>query len=377
MHVRSGQTETERLHTYIQKGIKMTELHQSGSSSAPGRRILYLDYLRVLATLAVILLHISAQNWREVGVNTYQWQIFNFCDSISRWCVAVFVMISGALFLSRRCSIRSIYSHNILRLVTAALFWGVIYALILGGTPGQILLYTIRGRYHMWFIPMIIGIYICIPIIEKITESSSVTGYFLILTLVFAFLLPQFTNLAEDFGGSFLNEIVSAINENIEDMDLHLVLGYTGYFILGFCLSKIDFSRKQRRLLYLAGAAGFVFTAGISACVSLKTQVSRGTYYDDFTFNVLLESVAVFLLLKYHCPQWEIFKKIILILSKYSFGAYLAHVLILEQLKRMGLTTLTFTPLLSVPLIFFITAVFSFGISAVIHQVPVLKKYVV
>ena len=160
-------------------------------------------------------------------------------------------------------------------------------------------------------------------------------------------------------------------------MDLHLVLGYTGYFILGFCLSKTDFSRKQRRLLYLAGAAGFVFTAGISACVSLKTQVSRGTYYDDFTVNVLLESVAVFLLLKYHCPQWEIFKKIILILSKYSFGAYLAHVLILEQLKRMGLTTLTFTPLLSVPLIFFITAVFSFGISAVIHQVPVLKKYVV
>ena len=259
MHVRSGQTEKESLHTYIQKGIKMTELHQSGSSSAPGRRILYLDYLRILATLAVILLHISAQNWREVGVNTYQWQIFNFCDSISRWCVAVFVMISGALFLSRRRSIRSIYSHNILRLVTAALFWGVIYALILGGTPGQILLYTIRGRYHMWFIPMIIGIYICIPIIEKITESSSVTGYFLILTLVFAFLLPQFTNLAEDFGGSFLNEIVSAINENIEDMDLHLVLGYTGYFILGFCLSKTDFSRETAAAPVSCRSGGFCF----------------------------------------------------------------------------------------------------------------------
>ena len=52
MHVRSGQTEKESLHTYIQKGKKMTELHQSGSSSAPGRRILYLDYLRILATLA-------------------------------------------------------------------------------------------------------------------------------------------------------------------------------------------------------------------------------------------------------------------------------------------------------------------------------------
>ena len=101
------------------------------------KRIVYLDYLRVLATLAVFLLHISSQNWKNTDVNTFQWQIFNFTDSISRWCVAVFVMISGALFLGRRHSIKKIYTKYIFRLVTAALFWGFLPR---GEVDGKVLL---------------------------------------------------------------------------------------------------------------------------------------------------------------------------------------------------------------------------------------------
>lgn len=59
------------------------------------------DYLRVLATFAVILLHVAASKWNYADVNGLEWQTYNFYDSIVRWAVPFFVMISGSLFLPR------------------------------------------------------------------------------------------------------------------------------------------------------------------------------------------------------------------------------------------------------------------------------------
>lgn len=80
------------------------------------KRTIYFDYLRVMATLAVIMLHMSAQNWYVSDVNGYNWQVFNLYDSIVRWGVPVFVMISGALFLKKgivfKSNIYKIYFPN-------------------------------------------------------------------------------------------------------------------------------------------------------------------------------------------------------------------------------------------------------------------------
>ena len=50
-----------------------------------------------------------------------------------------------------------------------------------------------------------------------------------------------------------------------------------------------------------------------------------------------------------------------MVLSRYSFGIYLSHVLFIMVLSRLGLHTLRFTPLLSTPLlsllVFFCAAV--------------------
>lgn len=61
------------------------------------QRIAYFDVLRILATFAVIVLHLSAQHWADTDVHTRAWQAFNLYDSAVRWAVPVFVMISGSL----------------------------------------------------------------------------------------------------------------------------------------------------------------------------------------------------------------------------------------------------------------------------------------
>ena len=49
--------------------------------------------------------------------NSLEWKVFNFFESIVRWSVPIFVMISGSLFLGREIPLRKMYSKYIFRMV--------------------------------------------------------------------------------------------------------------------------------------------------------------------------------------------------------------------------------------------------------------------
>src|SRR5216117_2766854 len=62
--------------------------------------LLWIEQARGAAALAVVILHVSAGVVRGVSdVTSAAWWIGNIVDSAMRWCVPVFVMISGALLL--------------------------------------------------------------------------------------------------------------------------------------------------------------------------------------------------------------------------------------------------------------------------------------
>lgn len=138
----------------------------------PNGRTVYFDCLRVFATFGVMILHIAAQNFYSSDVGGREWQVFNFFDSIFRWSVPAFVMISGALFLSRDIPIRKIYSKYVLRIVIAFFVWSAIYAAFESGSIFDRILTLIHGHYHMWFLFMIATTYMCIPFIKPIVENN-------------------------------------------------------------------------------------------------------------------------------------------------------------------------------------------------------------
>lgn len=90
-------------------------------------RIEYLDLLRIIAIFGVVVLHVAAQNWVKEFTNVFNWNVYNVYDSLVRWTVPVFVMISGTLFLSKEYSIKKIHSKKIFRIITALGFWSVVY----------------------------------------------------------------------------------------------------------------------------------------------------------------------------------------------------------------------------------------------------------
>ena len=63
-------------------------------------RNISFDLLRVLSALSVVALHVSAQYIMISEVDSLFFRLSNFLNSISRFGVPIFVMLSGVLFLS-------------------------------------------------------------------------------------------------------------------------------------------------------------------------------------------------------------------------------------------------------------------------------------
>lgn len=93
------------------------------------KRIVYADLLRIFATFAVIVLHVSASKWSDTPVKDFNWQIYNLYDSLVRWAVPIFVMLSGMFFLNpeKFISTSNIIKKYIFRILLAIIVWGLFY----------------------------------------------------------------------------------------------------------------------------------------------------------------------------------------------------------------------------------------------------------
>lgn len=91
-------------------------------------KIAYISNLRVFACVGVILCHVAANNWYG-NIESDGWIVLTMYVAFSRYCVPVFLMISGALFLKteKEASIKKIYFHYIFKLIVFLIFWGTCY----------------------------------------------------------------------------------------------------------------------------------------------------------------------------------------------------------------------------------------------------------
>lgn len=350
----------------------------SGTTYNETERIIYLDYLRVLSSFAVILIHLAGQNIFVTDVNGSAWQIFNIYESLTRWSIASFVMISGALFLGRDIPLKKIYSKYILKMILIYIVWSVIYAAFADVDLKNRLVRIVEGHYHMWFIPMIAGVYACIPFVRPIAIDKVKTRYFLALSFIFTFALPEITALMRDFGSEQIVKASALINSLAENVNIHMVMGFTAYFVLGYYLHIIEIPKKHRIIIYISGLAGFLLTTCLDRSMAVKTGAHFGYYYSDFNVNILMECIAVFTACKYGKFTSSKPRAFISKAAEYSLGIYLTHALVLDQLYYLaGLSTLSFDPLLSVPCIGVIVFIISFLFSALLHRIPFVKKCLV
>ena len=316
----------------------------------------------------------------------FDWNVQNIYDSAVRWCVPVFVMISGALFLNpkKQISIKKIYTKNIVRIITAFFIWSTIYAIYVFFIRGQhnlnVLIFNIfYGPFHFWFLFMIVGVYISIPILRQIVQNKTATKYFLIMAFVFTFILPLLILTLSKFFPFIISKseaITSLLYYYDDNFNLKLFAGYSGYFLLGYYLNTNNF--KRTNLIYTIGIVSF-------AIISIGSVISYYIYgslitslYGYLTPFVLFEAIAVFLFVKNHTPKIKFSAKAINMITKISnmcFGIYLVHILVLWTLSYFGLQTTSFNIIISVPFISILVFIISLLISSCLHKIPFCRKY--
>lgn len=342
-------------------------------------RLLHFDVLRILACFSVIVLHTAAQFWYSLPIDSTDWLIVNSYNAVVRFGVPIFVAISGALFLapSRKVDMRKLFLHNILRLVILYFVWSALYGLFdcksydwSRLTVNDIMIEVFSGRYHLWYLPMIVGIYMLVPILKRWIEAATKreVEYFLLLFLFFQIVRGTIMAIKP---AEWLDYVWGAF-------DLQMACSYLGYFVLGYYVVYWGIEKKWHVWIYLAGVLGAVANILVSAWKSAQTGIPNGVIFDSFgvfTFLMVL-ALLVFFTEKVSKVKWSSKScAIIKETSAATLGIYLMHLMWMEFLMEKGIHSTMVAPVLGIPLI----SVLCFGLclvcAAILRRIPVLGRY--
>ncbi|MEA4833436.1 MAG: acyltransferase family protein [Oscillospiraceae bacterium] len=348
------------------------------------KRFVNLDLLRIVSIYTMIIVHTAAMKWYSEPVDSYNWMIMNIYDSLVRFCVPVFIMLSGWNMLDpkRTSSIGELYGKRILRLVTAYIFWAAAYVfydkidLIAAGQKPFESIYDfinaiIVGHFHLWFVFMLVGLYIAIPVLKPIAENPKTARYFLAVSFFAAIFMPAFRYVP------IIGTFTAQINEKLR---LDVFLGYSFYFVLGYYLKNLKISKLIKLIIYSGGAASVIATVYLTYLSSVLKNIKCELFYEYLLPTTMLAALSVFIFFRDTVGKIKFSQKatkIISYISGCSFGMYLIHDFINMNLVKMGLTVVSVNPVFMVPLFAFIVFIISFIAVSIIKLIPGLNKFIV
>ena len=165
-----------------------------------GPRKQFLDVLRVLATCAVVLMHVltGATDVTDASIMPeYRSLLLSVMDLVT-WCVPIFLLISGYLFLNpeRTLTYPVMIKKYCRRIALAILLFGVPYAaseLVVAERTFRIrmipeaLKMTLTGHTwsHMWYLYLILFLYLITPLLKKVLRVLPVWGVAAVMAVIF------------------------------------------------------------------------------------------------------------------------------------------------------------------------------------------------
>lgn len=345
---------------------------------APRQRLICYDRLRIFAVVCVIVLHVSGAEWAHLAPASFAWQVCNVYDSLVRFCVPVLFMISGVFFLDfeRSYPLRKLYGHNILRLLTAYLFWAFAYAaifqLIVAPEPSWSAFWhdLIYGHYHLWFILASIGLYMLVPFLRRICQDRKTEEYFLLLSFLVVFAAGALR---------LIPALSGWLDATLSKLHLEFVMGLTGYFMLGHYLKNYPPAPAVEIGAYVLGGLSLVVTILATSALSIRDGAGNSTLYAYLLPNTYFASAAVFLLFQRfgrRLPRKRRTAGWIAQLSADTFGVYLVHDFYITLLEALGLSATTFNPIFSIPVITALVAVLSLITVRLLAKIPGARRYI-
>lgn len=230
------------------------------------RRIVWLDWLRLLALFMVIMVHCCDPVLFNPDPNFKAEPGAGFWGAIwqasLRPCVPIFACLTGALLLPmKNISMGAFYKKRLGRVVWPFLIWSILYCLFpfivmnMGGTATTVQSFfvsatepsasladalsniaTIPLRFavynlHMWYVFLIIGLYLYLPIFSAWVERATMhqkLGFLVLWAL--SLCLPYATHISP--------QLLGQCDWNSFGM-LYYFAGFSGYMLLGHVIATM------------------------------------------------------------------------------------------------------------------------------------------
>ena len=326
-------------------------------SNQKNQHIVWLDVVRFIAMFTVVCCHCTdpfnfypgtAPNIGEIKL----WGAIY--GSVLRPCVPLFVMITGALLLPVRGDASTFYKKRIPRVFYPFLIWSVLYNLfpwitgLLGLNP-QIILdffpyageevmqqsFSVSLEYilmipfnfsilavHMWYIYLLIGLYLYLPIFSAWVEKASERAKLMfLLAWGVTLLLPYYYQFVSNY-------LWGTCSWNSFGM-LYAFAGFNGYLLLGHYLKNLEWSLKKTLAIGIPMfAVGYAVTfLGFRHITALPeyTDEMLELFFTYCSLNVVMMTIPVFMLAKKVKVNSERMKKALANLTVCGFGIYMIH----------------------------------------------------
>lgn len=340
------------------------------------KRIKWIDLARAIAILTVLYIHATdgifiISSDAVVNFSIYS-RIFNFASLfIGRIGVPFFLMITGYLLLDRTYNderVQKFWAKNCKGLIVVTVIWSIVYAMVLYVVTvksGGVNLSEAGALFfsHMWYMPMIIGMYLSIPFASSALKHFNTTTIFnaTVVFSILAFAIPFITIVCEMHG--------------IRGVALQYCLGFSGgvygiYIILGYLVKKGQFKNISNYKLGLLTFVSFLICV-LFQYYSFTINYNFLLWY-EFPF-VMLGSFALFELCSRLDEVWAY--DWILVLSKYSFAVFLIHNLFRLPLLPL-VVKLPYSEPVKAIILWVLLIIFSYITAAIIYRIPRFGKYI-
>lgn len=293
--------------------------------------LLWIDLVRCIAIGCVILVHTTESVYgfyvdymNTVGIST---KLFAFTlFTAGRLGVPLFIFISGYLLLDReyddqKC--KKFWKNNLLNLVVSVEIWIIIYNIFLmwyNAAPLSVedlwknmLFIKPTNMTHMWYMPMIIGMYIFIPFVANVLKKIDLKTLKMpcVVCLFCLFIIPVINVL---LGATGREQIAS-------QLDLNFSGGIYGFLlILGYAMKKGVFHKIKSIYLVIIGCITFAFTMG------LQLFAYSHAYKYNVWYNCVMLIITTICIFEFLSRiQVNYLKRMVQSLAKCSFGVYLIH----------------------------------------------------
>ena len=383
-------------------------------------REVWIDWLRVAACFMVFVVH-STEPFYLGGDGSLiltETDAFwaSFFDSFVRSCVPLFIIASSYLQFPTHYPTMEFFRRRAVRILVPFLLWTVVYAFRWGEPVENFRNLLLNFNYaagHLWFVYMLLGVYLLMPLLSPWAEKVEKKELQIYLGIcLFTTMIPLIRDWAAGGATTVIYGPSGLPRQALFPLwgeaswnaygTFYYFSGFIGYLLLGLYFRKFVGEISWKKTLGIAipcYIAGFAISFGgflrrvyetAEGAFPVGGLVEKAVWWEttwcNDTIGVVLMAIAWILVFKKIKAEGRFYKNVLLPVSKASYGIYLMHLLILVPICGafrnwlgsgsegvLGFWTTPAEILLSAIAAFIGTSL----VSVLIRRIPKIGKYIV